>query len=82
MCSKLYWLNQILSLYKQNITVNYKTFNFGKTSINLDNEQHEIVISNPNNHIRIIAGAGSGKTTTILCKSKYLVDNYVFRIRS
>ena len=27
--------------------------------------------------MRIIAAAGSGKTTTILCRVKYLVDNCI-----
>jgi hypothetical protein len=66
--------------YKSSLFLNtedYKTFKFGDKTIKLDDEQHEIVTATPNNHIRIIAGAGSGKTTTILCRIKYLVDNYI-----
>lgn len=52
-------------------------WNFKSGSIILDNEQNQIIISDPNQHQRIIAGAGSGKTTTILCRVKYLVDNFM-----
>ncbi|ARF08649.1 UvrD/REP helicase family protein [Catovirus CTV1] len=45
--------------------------------VNLNEEQIKVVKSPPDNHIRIIACAGSGKTTTIVCRIKYLVDNYV-----
>ena len=67
-----------LETYRNNVLKeDYKTFRFNQNTITLDEEQHQIVISNVNNHMRIIAGAGSGKTTTILCRVKYLVDMYV-----
>ena len=50
---------------------------FNGKEIKLDNYQKKIVKVNPNNNIRIISGAGSGKTTTILCRIKYLLDNYI-----
>ena len=62
----------VLSSYKKND----KEYIFGDINIILDNEQYDVVISNPYQNIRILAGAGSGKTTTILCRVKYLVDNY------
>ena len=65
-------LLQVMNNYKKND----KEYKFGNETINLDNEQFEIVKSKPNQNIRILAGAGSGKTTTILCRVKYLVDNY------
>src|SRR3990167_2421817 len=58
-------------------TTDNKKWNFKSGSINLDEEQHQIVISPLNQNKRIIAGAGSGKTTTILCRVKYLLDNFI-----
>jgi DNA polymerase III epsilon subunit-like protein len=56
---------------------NDREYNFQDTIISLDDEQYNIVTANPNQNIRILAGAGSGKTTTILCRVKYLVDNFI-----
>ena len=39
----------------------------------LDNEQRKAIVINDDNNL-IIAGAGSGKTTTIIGKTKYLID--------
>lgn len=60
-----------------NSSNDYRRFKFCNKEIKLDNEQHEIVISPVNQNIRICAAAGSGKTTTILCRIKYLIDKYV-----
>lgn len=50
-------------------------FKFRNKSIILNEEQQEIVFDDSRYHTRVIAGAGSGKTTTILCRIKYLLDN-------
>jgi superfamily I DNA/RNA helicase len=43
----------------------------------LNEEQKLVVFAKLNKHIRIIAGAGSGKTTTILFRIKYLLEKDV-----
>jgi len=45
--------------------------------IELDIEQKLIVESNITQNQRIIAGAGSGKTTTVLYRIKFLLDNFI-----
>ena len=65
-------IKNVLNEYKKND----RDYSFGDTTIILDDEQYEVVTSNPFQNIRILAGAGSGKTTTILCRVKYLVDNF------
>ena len=57
--------------------IDSQIYKFGLNEITLDLEQLQIVQSEPNGNIRIIAGAGSGKTTTILCRIKYLLDNFI-----
>lgn len=43
---------------------------------NLDNEQTNIVLDN-SKYLLVVAGAGSGKTLTILGKIKYLLENHI-----
>jgi hypothetical protein len=54
----------------------YKKIKFDK-HIELTDEQHKIVTADKNSHYKIIACAGSGKTTTVLCRIKYLIDSGV-----
>lgn len=49
--------------------------NKNKYDIKLDDQQ-KAVVEAPIANLRVIAGAGSGKTTTILNRIKYLVDKY------
>jgi superfamily I DNA/RNA helicase len=44
--------------------------------MSLDKYQEKILSIPLDKHIRIIACAGSGKTTTILYKIKHLIENY------
>src|SRR3989304_2243714 len=41
-----------------------------------NNEQHKIITANPRKHIRVLACAGSGKTTVLIHRIKYLLDNF------
>jgi hypothetical protein len=63
--------------YKDSIDPEYKIFNFGDKKITLDEEQHQIVTYKGGNNIRVIACAGTGKSTSILCRCKYLVENNI-----
>jgi superfamily I DNA and RNA helicase len=49
-------------------------FTINDKKINLDIYQKKIVYADIDKNLRIIACAGSGKTTTILCKIKYMID--------
>ena len=52
-------------------------YDFNGKIVTLDTYQKKIVEESPYNNIRVISGAGSGKTTTILCRIKYLLDKYI-----
>lgn len=68
-----------LKKYKNELNENkdYKKFKFGDNIINLDDEQILFVKSEKNINSRLIAVPGSGKTTCVICRCKYLVDNYI-----
>jgi superfamily I DNA/RNA helicase len=52
----------------------YHKFKFDDKFVHLNDEQYAIVTADKLRNQRIIACAGSGKTTTILCRIKYLID--------
>lgn len=53
----------------------YKICEFSHGSVQLNDEQYCVVTSPPENQ-RIVASAGSGKTTTITSRIAYLVEEY------
>lgn len=63
-----------LNNYIQKINCEYIIL--GTHKIKMSSEQREIINSPINRNTRIIACAGSGKTTTILARVKYLIDNH------
>lgn len=61
-------------IYKILFPKDEKNFFFNNKLIKLTEEQEKIVFSDINKNILVIACAGSGKTTTTLCRIKYLLD--------
>ena len=55
---------------------NINNFNFGDKKVKLDKHQEKLLHVPIDKHIRVIACAGSGKTTTILCKIKHMIENH------
>ncbi len=49
---------------------------FSKKTIFLNEEQSRAVTRKPNLHQRILAGAGSGKTTTLTARIAWLIEFY------
>jgi superfamily I DNA/RNA helicase len=52
---------------------------FSKKRVSLNNEQYKAVIRPLDVNQRIIASAGSGKTTTLTARIAYLIENYSLR---
>ena len=51
-------------------------FKFGEKTVKLDKYQQKVIDAEIDKNLRIIACAGSGKTTTILCRIKHMIDFY------
>lgn len=51
------------------------TFTFAEGSVKLNEEQSQIVRTPPKQNLRILASAGSGKTTTLTARISWLISN-------
>lgn len=72
----LFELLKALKQYRINSeNCDHEEFNFSGNVIKLNNQQQCIVKAPIDSNCRVIACAGSGKTTTIVCRIKYLIDN-------
>src|SRR6266446_10888677 len=61
--------------YKDTKQTDYSQFMFGDKLVKLDKDQYQVVTADMKSNIRVVAASGSGKTSTIICRIKYLVDH-------
>lgn len=67
-------ISKLLKNDLHKLLTNIKNYKIGYKTIVPDNEQL-LIVNAPNEYnIRVVAGAGTGKTTTIICRIKYLLD--------
>jgi len=67
--------NEFNKLFVKDELKKYSSFFDDIEGIKLDNQQRTAIVTNEDNNI-VIAGAGSGKTTTAIGKVNYVVDRY------
>lgn len=56
------------------MTSDYRNFTFDDKTISVTDEQHDIITASVDTNMLILACAGSGKSTTMVCRTKYLID--------
>jgi len=79
---ELFLLLRAVKQYKINSELcDHKTFKFANSTISLNEQQEDIVKAPLRANCRVIACAGSGKTTTIVCRIKYLIDKGINPLR-
>jgi hypothetical protein len=54
-----------------------KSYIFGESKVKVNDEQYKIISEKLDANMRIIACAGSGKSTSMVCRVKYLLDHKI-----
>lgn len=57
------------------MTVPYRQFQFGTKTMIATDEQYKIITTDVKKNILVLACAGSGKSTTMVCRVKYLIEH-------
>ena len=66
--------DEVANLVKSIMSYKKDDYVFNGNKITPDFEQQAIIDAPTNCNIRVVAGAGTGKTTTIMCRVKKLLD--------
>lgn len=64
-----------LSIIKQKNNVDYHMFILGNKKLFTTKEQYDIITNDLQKNMLILSCAGSGKSTTMVCRIKFLIDN-------
>lgn len=67
--------DKVQNYLKKKEEYDYHKYDFNGNIISINSEQYNVVTEDIGKNIRIVACAGSGKTTTIVCRIKYLIDH-------
>lgn len=57
------------------MSTDYRHFQFGTKVMDATDEQYSVITADINKNILVLACAGSGKSTTMICRVKYLIEH-------
>ena len=70
-------LTNLINYDKNKKDYNYHNYTFANKTLKVSDEQYKCIVHDIKSHVRILACPGSGKTTTLICRIKYLIDSGV-----